>query len=377
MAMLLLASASASANAALNAPASDFAYAEPYLESVGDSESIPSGHVAAQAQDSKGLLWFGTSLGLIRFDGYRFRKFSLNPRDAQSLGGDLVQHLWIGPDAKLWLGSEEGLSVLDSHTELFQNFRPDSKNLKGLSGIVTALTGDSQGGLWIGTHQGLDYLPPGSKTFKHYRHAPAAPHSLADGGVRSLLLDRQGGLWVGSTDGLQRMHDSQTGFERVVSHPDDPASLAGQEISFLFEAADGKLWLGTRNHGAAWLDPRTRQLHWLAGELAPALAQPRISAIAQPQSEQIWLASYGAGIDIVAADDGRLLQRLRHDPSIPSSLAIDQVHSLFRDRSGLLWVGTGGGGLQRHDPRNRAFRMLRHSPVRSQWFVLDPARKAA
>ena len=358
--------ASAASKTPSAAPASDFAYAEPYFESVGDSESIPLGLVTAQVQDGKGLLWIGTEFGLIRFDGYRFRKFTHNPRDPHSLGGDFVRFLWVGPDNKLWIGTgSDGLSVLDMRSELFQNFRHDVANLGGLSGsTVTALSGDAHGGMWIGTDQGLDYLPPGSQTFKHYRHAPAASQSLADDRVRSLLFDKQGVLWVGTADGLQRMDDSQTDFERVASNPDDHASLAGQEIRSLFEAADGKLWLGTRNRGAAWLDPRTRQLHWLARELVPAVDQPEIRAIAQPQAEQIWLASYGAGIDIVAADDGRLVQRLRHDPSILSSLAIDQIGSLLRDRSGLLWIGTGGGGLQRHDPRNRAVRMLRHSPVR-------------
>ena len=369
MAMLLVCAsvlASAESKTPSAAPSSDFAYAEPYLESVGDSESIPLGLVTAQVQDGKGLLWIGTEFGLIRFDGYRFRKFTHNPRDPHSLGGDHVRCLWVGPDNKLWIGTgSDGLSVLDLRSELFQNFRHDVANLGGLSGsTVTALTGDAHGGMWIGTDQGLDYLPPGSQTFKHYRHAPAALQSLADDRVRSLLFDKQDVLWVGTADGLQRMDDSQTDFERVASNPDDHASLAGQEIRSLFEAADGKLWLGTRNRGAAWLDPRTRQLHWLARELVPAVDQPEIRAIAQPQAEQIWLASYGAGIDIVAADDGRLVQRLRHDPSILSSLAIDQIGSLLRDRSGLLWIGTGGGGLQRHDPRNRAVRMLRHSPVR-------------
>ena len=357
IAMLLLGtSALALANAPSNA-SGDFAYAEPYLETVGEAESIPLRAVAAQLQDDQGLLWIGTQFGLLRFDGYRFRTFVHNSRDPQSLAGDYVQCLWLGPDRKLWIGtSSDGLSVLDLRTELFENFRHDAASAAGLSaGPIWALAGDARGGLWIGTNHGLDYLPAGSKAFKHFALEP----------VRSLLFDRQDVLWVGTVKGLKRLRDPESGFEAIASDLKDPQSLAGQEIGVLFEAADRKIWLGTRERGAAWLDPRTRQLHWLAGELAPALAQPRISAIAQPQPKQIWLASYGAGIDIVAADDGRLLQRLRHDPFIPSSLAIDQVHSLFRDRSGLLWIGTRGGGLQRHDPKNRV-RVLRHSPVRPQ-----------
>ena len=346
---------------------SDFAYTEPYLETVGDSESVPRGVVAAQVQDDMGLLWFGTQLGLIRFDGYRFRKFVHNPHDPQSLGGDNIRCLALGPDHKLWIGTgSDGLSVLDLRSELFQNFRHDAGNPAGLSGnTIWALAGDPSGGLWVGTDQGLDYLSPGSKNFVHYRHQPSDPQSLADDRVRSLLFDGQGVLWIGTANGLQRMRDVQTGFERVASDPEDPGSLAGQEVVVLFEAADHKLWLGTRAHGAAWLDPALTQLHRLTPELAAGVANPLMAAIIQPQAAQVWLGS-AAGIDMVAADDGRVLQRLRHDPSVPSSLAINRIASLSRDRSGALLIGTWGSGLQRHDPKNRAFRTLRHSQVRPE-----------
>jgi len=145
IAMLLLGtSALALANAPSNA-SGDFAYAEPYLETVGEAESIPLRAVAAQLQDDQGLLWIGTQFGLLRFDGYRFRTFVHDSRDPQSLAGDFVQSLWLGPDRKLWIGtSSDGLSVLDLRTELFENFRHDAASAAGLSaGPIWALAGDA------------------------------------------------------------------------------------------------------------------------------------------------------------------------------------------------------------------------------------------
>ena len=59
-----------------------------------------------------------------------------------------------------------------------------------------------------------------------------------------------------------------------------------------------------------------------------------------------------------------LLRQIRPDPAVPSSLAHDQVRAMLRDRSGQIWIGGYGGGLQRHDPTNDSIRILRHSPTR-------------
>ena len=54
-----------------------------------------------------------------------------------------------------------------------------------------------------------------------------------------------------------------------------------------------------------------------------------------------------------------VIDRLRHDPSLADTIGADRVGAVFRDRAGLMWVGTWGEGVARHDPRTRAFRSLR------------------
>src|SRR5665648_965095 len=40
-------------------------------------------------QDKKGWMWFGTSQGVCRFDGYKFTVFKNDPEDSTSLKGNL------------------------------------------------------------------------------------------------------------------------------------------------------------------------------------------------------------------------------------------------------------------------------------------------
>jgi ligand-binding sensor domain-containing protein len=352
---------------AVRTTAPEFAFLEPNFENVGDTRSIPGGNVTALAQDQQGLIWIGTQVGLIRYDGYHFRKFTHIASDINTLAGDFIKTLLPGADGRLWIGTRsDGLSVYDPNTGRFENHRHDPKRDGSISdGIVQALAVTSLGGVWAGTEKGLNFLPPGGKTFVRYQHNPLDPASLGDDRVRSLLLDKQGKLWVGTVTGLQRLRQDGKGFEPIATAPNAPDSLAGKNIQTLFEAQDGKLWLGTAKHGAAWLQPDTLQLHWLAVDPAnnERLSYSWIKTITQPQADQIWLGSVGGGINIVDAADGRILQRLRHDASVPSSLADDQVSAFLADQAGLLWIGTSVGGLQRHNMRNAAFRVLRHSPA--------------
>jgi ligand-binding sensor domain-containing protein/signal transduction histidine kinase len=346
----------------------EFGFADPYFERDGENESNQIIGVSTVTQDAKGWLWVGTQQGLLRYDGYRWRRFANINHDPHSLTGDHVRSIWAGVDGRLWIGTNsDGLSVMATESERFENFRHDPIQAGSIgAGTVNAIVGDALGAVWVGTDQGLSYLPVGSKTFTHFRHDPENPTSLADDRVRSLLLDRAGRLWVGTSMGLQRLLADGKGFERVASDFAAPDSLAGQEVRTLMEASDGKLWVGTRVNGAAWLDPKQWQLHRLPVDArrADALGHGFITGFVQTRADQIWIATNGGGIVLVAAEDGQVLQHLRHDPSIASTIATNNINTMMLDRAGLLWVGSLGGGLQHLNTRNSAVRLVRYSPAR-------------
>jgi signal transduction histidine kinase/ligand-binding sensor domain-containing protein len=436
-------------------------WSQPYFETISDSEYVTGSTVTALEQDAQGLLWIGTQYGLIRYDGYRYRKFAHLPGDSGSLPADHVSSLALARDGQIWVGLDNaGLARFDPGQERFERLH-HQLNVTGslASDTVWALVIEASGALWVGTDAGLDYRAPGSQHFVHFRHAPGQANSLLDDRVHSLLLDRQGQLWIGTRSGLQRLRPDRRSFEtielRLDSSQPSPASqtthtgqssqasasgasgpsaqsgqsgpppqsgLTGQDVRTLFQAQDGKIWLGLREHGALWLEPGAakpaRWRHLTVQPPPPARPEPAsappgsaaraaqhpdlrpdqhrtaqrpppppppppppgpppiaqggglshgyIRAIAQPRADQIWLGSFGGGIDIVAASDGRLLRRVRHDQSIASTLALDSVSAMLLDKSGLLWVGSWGGGLQRYNANHSAFAILRHSPSRPE-----------
>jgi ligand-binding sensor domain-containing protein/C4-dicarboxylate-specific signal transduction histidine kinase len=355
----------------------DFAFAEPYFETLGEGK-LPAPAITALLQDAQGWLWIGINNGLVRYDGYRMRKFAHDPANPTSLAGAPVTALWQAPDGRLWVGtSNDGVSIFDPKTEQFTHLRHDTARGASLVGSrVWALTGDGKGGVWIGTDKGLYYVSggvpsSGAAALRYYGHEPGNPSSLLHNRILSLLLDKQGTLWVGSAKGLQRYQAAglgkAAGFVSVAANPTNPTSLAGKPIRTLFQARDGKLWIGMTDHGAVWLNPAEPDPtpHWLPidPKRADHLFDGTVKTIIEPQDGQIWLGTAAGGIHIVAAKDGTVLQRLQHDPANPSSPAHDNIRTMVQDKSGTLWIGTLGGGLQRHHPAQQAFKVLRHRPA--------------
>ncbi len=87
--------------------------------------------------------------------------------------------------------------------------------------------------------------------------------------------------------------------------------------------------------------------------------QSRIQSITQDNYGFLWLGT-NAGL---YRYDGYALKSYRHDPNNPNSLSDDTISVVYRDRDGILWIGTGLGGLDRLDPTEGTFKHYRHDPA--------------
>ena len=342
-----------------------------YFETIGDSESIPDNNVTAIAEDASGLIWIGTPSGLIRYDGYRFRRYTRDSNAPNSLGGVFIRALALAKDGRLWIGTDaDGLSVYDPKTETFTQFRHRDGDASSLShNTVRALAATPDGGMWVGTRAGINLQRAGHTDFEQFPKRLGSDTSDLDDRVLSLLLDKRGELWVGSWNGLSRLSPGSSTFTRAQAGATTKISLVGELIVSLYELRDGRIGIGTNLQGSMTFDPGSDTLVRIPTGVANTATPTDAMALAmlQPKADELWLASFG-GIEVINAaagpTSGVALRQLRPDPSVQSSLAHSQVRAMMQDRSGHIWIGGYSGGLQRHDPSNDAIRVLHHSPMR-------------
>jgi ligand-binding sensor domain-containing protein len=125
-------------------------------------------------QDDYGFLWFRTSDGLYKYDGYSLRPYRHERGNPNSVSDDTIQALYKDRDGSLWVGSKfGGLDRLDPKKDTFTHYRHQPGNPGSLANDnVSCVYRDRGGQLWIGTDNGLDRLEPASGTFVHHRHNP-------------------------------------------------------------------------------------------------------------------------------------------------------------------------------------------------------------
>ena len=334
-----------------------FSLGDLYFETVDDNKAIPYGIVTTLLEDKQGILWIGTQEGLLKYDGYNFRHFRVLEEELNTKRDFHVQSLWQTPDGKLWIGTfANGLMLYNPKTEKLTHFLHQKDTPNSLAhNSVTALVGDNQGGIWIGTHEGLQYLNISTNNFTHYRHDINDPTSINHNYIRALLIDDKNRLWVGSLSGLNRLSQGESKFERIYSDPNNTDSLAGKKIFQLYQASNGNVWIATYKNGIAWITPddETRRV---TGNITGQLDLNTISiySIIQPIENEIWLGSLDTGILVLNASTGKLLNHIKHDSAIHSSINLDSIGALMVDKSGLVWVGPVGRGLQGRRKRRGA-----------------------
>lgn len=305
------------------------------------------------AQDRQGFIWLGTQTGLVRWDGFRLRRYVANSEREGSLPDGYIQSVHTDSDGRLWIGtSAGGLARYDAARDRFVTIPAGQGGLDHAR--VSSIVDDGAGGIWVGTGAGLERVDAGGKVHRAASGVPqlAAPVLPADG-VDVLLRDRQGGLWIGTREGLFYRSGDHDRLEVVhLGLPTEPS------INSLYQDNAGRVWIGTRTHGAFVIATRGAAPRPIVEQGAQAgLQGERVFSIVQKDDDTVWLGTESGGIVEVDVRQWTT-RRLRYRGDVPDSLRSDEILAMLRERGGQIFVATGGT-LSQHDPRARGIVTVR------------------
>jgi ligand-binding sensor domain-containing protein/signal transduction histidine kinase len=286
--------------------------------------------------DSHGYLWFCTSEGLSRFDGYSFTNYGID----DGLPGADIKDLLETKEGLYWIATNRGLVRFDPLSTrrpakggrpMFTTFLPEADPR---THDVWRLLQDRAGTIWVGTQVGLYKL----------NIAVMAPVTFTriDVGsqVNSLAEDGAGALWIGTDIGLlRRFADGR--LERFTVRDGIPAN----NVNRILVDRQGRIWLGTRSNGLAVLNadrtlPRPRVVAaFSTGSGIPAYW---IHELLEARDGTVWAATVGGLVQIVTVEPDRY--RLRTFGRA-LGLTVPEVQAIAEDRRGNLWVGTVERGV--------------------------------
>ena len=297
----------------------------------------------------------------------RFERISLEHGLSQSGVQSICQDI----RGFMWFGTEAGLNKYDGYS--FTVFVPDLENPNSLSNNwIYCIYEDHSGVLWVGTDDGLNRFIRGKEEFIQYKSDPDNPNSISNNRVFAIFEDSSGVLWIGTDGGLNRFDKEKESFIRYQLNTEDANSLSHNSVRCIYESPkeSGVLWIGTLGGGLNKLllagsgDSQERERFVLYSNdprNARSLSDNNVLSICEDRSGVLWVGTERGGLNKFDRDKGEFFPYL-NDPNDPSSLSDNWVNCIFEDHLGALWIGTNDGGLNRFNQETKTFANYRNDP---------------
>ena len=285
-------------------------------------------------QDKQGWMWFGTSQGVCRFDGYKFTVFKNDPDDSTSLKGNLVRAIFEDSKGQLWMGTENGgLNKFNREKENFKHLFYYGENSLLKDASVTSLQEDASGILWVGTETSLFRIENESKLVEI---KPDNQSSFADY-YRILKSDKSGQIWIGANTGLFVYNPSNNQVQKVSLPQNVPNN---EEIWEIVIDHDGTVWVGTYANGMFTVNPISMEARHL--NLDPENERSNtVRAISKDKNGKYWIGTRGG---LYVYDKIKEVTAFYyHDEREPKSLVNNSIQCILHDLKGDVWIGTRNG----------------------------------
>ena len=323
------------------------------FDHLTNEDGLGSSTIHSVTQDKEGFMWFASSGGLYRYDGYQLRAFLNNPQDTTSILDNRVNSLLVGSDNTIYVGTwDRGLSIYDQKTESFTNYYNGSKAHPINANQVKCLFEDSKKNIWLGLAEdgGLNLLNKKTKQFKHYA---VTPTDKGNNRCMAIAEDKNGLLWIATYDnGLYTFNPKTEKFTKIYINDPYASKMSGWAKRIKFDDK-GNLWVVTCGSGMYCYHPESKMVkHWDSKD--KRLACDNIWDIQFESSGRAWLATDGEGLVLMDIDK-EIFTHYKNEANNPKSINTDAIYCLFKDNTNILWVGTFNGGVNIYNPNKLKF----------------------
>ena len=206
--------------------------------------------------DDDGVVWMGSTLGLLRYLPQKYSYDIVDP-DAKDIRGIHIDK------QRVWYLLPKALYCYNMATGEKQSFPlPGAIAISGyysLGSLYCTLQADEKNVLWIGTANGLAKFDMSSQKIVHiYKNNPKNRRSINSNEIKCILPDPghpETTLWVGTTSGLNKL-DKKSGLFR---HYGIKEGLPNNTVYGILSDKQGDLWIST-NQGIAVFNPLTEEV---------------------------------------------------------------------------------------------------------------------
>jgi len=327
------------------------------FEKISSEQGLSENVINCIYQDRQGFMWFGTNDGLNRYDGYDFKVFRPEANNHASISSNLIYALTQDQQGTIWIGTTgDGLNRYNPNTEEFTVYPNNEEEHPLRDAQILTLFTDSKGRVWTGTLDGVFVIEPQADEHQEapYRkiNISKPENVLQTASAQTIVEDKSGNIWIGNRYGLYRCllrdQGNDFNFQKILVNdaiPNDP-------IRSICLDDHGMLVLGASS-GLYQQDKRTSELSF--ARIADTKNQ---LTVISDDNGKIWSGTYN-GIECYDNSNRDVSlefeQRFKHNDAKRHSLSNNVIRVLYKDKTGIVWAGTNGGGLNKYNPNRKPF----------------------
>lgn len=340
------------------------------FETYSTKTGISQNSVTSVFQDDEGFMWFGTYLGLNRFDGFNTEIYIHSDERSNSLVDNQIRSICQDTTGILFVGTINGLDRFFTHTEEFMHFKFDSSDNNSLSNNqIYEIIKDREGVFWIGTWGGgvnkmekiiTDRKDEKKAQFRFTRYTKQEnSNSISSNFIPDLTEGPDGNIWIATRNGLDKLDKKSGIFTHYRNNPEDKNSLSSNNISCICFDHDGNAWIGTWDGGVNLLNPATNKVRRFVADPYNdfGLGINIIMSMFCDKKGDVWIGSWGGGLyrveraknpqeDSFSSSEYKFHKYL-HNKIDLSSIGSNLIYDIYQDRTDVLWAGTEWGGVSK------------------------------
>jgi signal transduction histidine kinase/ligand-binding sensor domain-containing protein len=327
-------------------------------------------------EDKTGNIWLtAIEFGATRFNihSHVSKFFELTPAEIKPLTD--LERIQFFEDLKgnLWIALHgSGLALYNREKDLFEFFRNDPKDPNSISSnFVHCIAEDKSGQLWAGTGQvlgGIEKVIVKNSAFELFLPEKNGSDIL-DNVARAILEDRNKYLWVATKAGRLHLYDSTLRQVNLFLSLPGIGNESLRNISYsIFIDNSNYLWIGSKGYGLSvttkplsslgknYSDIRFRRFEFSEKDTS-SISNNNIYSICQDKMDNIWVGTYGNGLNLIKDPHGINLKFIRINQK-NSNISSNLVRNIMIDSSGNLWVATAFGlnTLERRNIETASYR---------------------
>lgn len=338
-----------------------------YFTHYGTASGLVSSEINTAIQDADGYIWAGSTDGLQRFDGTRFKTFTHITNDSSSLPSNQVIFLTLDHKKNMWVITGEGrVGIFDTRTFRYKEARVKARKAASYSAAIKRLIKDEYGNLF--------YLLGGGEvlTWNEKKNEFSFENNFftypPDKGIADFI--QQPGTkkyWISFFGDKIAVYDRTTGLLSYEGkHVDkEPAIKNLENITGaynLFFDRKNRLWFQVWGPGS----PVIYKYELDNREPEPAkysfIQDLRSYYETNPFFEQSDGTVWVHGLSVLARylEKEKRFEMLHNGYHNDRSIVYEKVNSMFEDRENNIWVSTRDNGLYRFNPSRQYFTNIKH-----------------